>query len=117
MNKYCGISFLIKHTFYSSIFIRFPSCQQAKKTAKQSKQFNQKAEISSSDGCQSKESAAGDEGNATAAPEDGTPGRTEGPLQQSLSKQKRAAAKGEPLEGSSTKTQARARSVVSLYAH
>ena len=80
---------------------------QAKKTAKQSKQLNQKAEGISSDGCQPKLSAA-DEGNPSAVPEDGTPVLTEGQPQQSLSSQ-RAAVKGEPLEGSSTKAQTRAR--------
>ncbi|XP_056456132.1 HMG domain-containing protein 3 [Gadus chalcogrammus] len=78
----------------------------AKKTAKQSKQFNQKAEISSSDGCQPTLSA--DEGHSTSGPEDTKHGRTEGQRKQGLSQQP-AAVKGEPLEGSSTKAPPRAR--------
>ncbi|CAL8271731.1 unnamed protein product [Boreogadus saida] len=79
----------------------------AKKTAKQSKQFNQKAEISSGDGCPPTLSAAG-EGHPTSGPEDTDPGRTEGQRKQGLSQQRKAV-KGRPLEGSSTKAPPRAR--------
>ncbi|CAL8355148.1 unnamed protein product [Merluccius merluccius] len=83
-----------------------------KKTAKQSKQLtrNQKAEINS-DSCQPKLSSAED-GHSTASIEDVAQGLIEGQFQQSLRKQ-HVATKGEPLEGSSTKTQTQARLVQS----
>ncbi|KAJ3587964.1 hypothetical protein NHX12_011559, partial [Muraenolepis orangiensis] len=75
----------------------------AKKTAKQSRQLNQKPESNSIDGDQPVLSSS-EEGNSTA----GIENVKRGQFKQSLKKQHKAT-KGEPLEGGSTKTQTPAR--------